>query len=269
MSKFSGLTLTPSPCAVDTAQAIGYPFMTAVELGLIEGHSRVEKFGQNPTILTNTGPEDVWAGGGVYTGQPLVDTGVVETFSSDANDTALGTGARTFRIYGLDDSGLLAQEDISLDGTTPVISINQYSRVFAASVLTAGSAEGNIGSITVRHVSPNTNIFAVVLPGINQTTIAAYTIPSDKTGVLLGYKVKISRTTGADGSALVSIRAREPGGVFRAIQYGQITTGTFLSPDLFGGIELPSGTDIKVTVEEVSDNTTSASASFGILLVDV
>ena len=54
----------------------------------------VDKFGANQVINTNTTPEDIWSGGGTYTGFDAVSALQINVVSSSANDTAAGSGAR-------------------------------------------------------------------------------------------------------------------------------------------------------------------------------
>lgn len=198
--------------------------------------------------------------------------GIGATFTGAWEDvseyTAAGTGARTVRLIGLDDTGLEQEEDIILAGIVPVSSVNLFSRVFSMRVLTAGSTGENQGTLTVSHAVTTANVFIELGAGINRSTVAAYTIPSNKKGILMNYLVSITRTNGSAGSAIASLRVRPSGGVYEAIRYEQITTQAPFQPDLGGGIELAPNTDIKVRIESVSDNTTSASASFVILLID-
>ena len=44
-------------------------------------------------------------------------------------------------------------------------------------VMTAGSSEGNEGTIELRHSTTIANIFAKMPIGFNQTAIACYTVP--------------------------------------------------------------------------------------------
>lgn len=71
-------------------------------LGMTQGLSLVLKFGRNPDVDTGAS-EDIWNGGGLYTGFPT--TGSAEPLgvaSSSANDTAAGTGAITASANNLD-----------------------------------------------------------------------------------------------------------------------------------------------------------------------
>lgn len=240
-------------------------YVTEAAIGRISNVSYVDKFGRNSDI--DVGDEDVWEGGGTYTGLPTGSPETVELFSSDANDTAAGTGARTVRITGLLTSSSTAYttEDITLNGTTPVTSVSSYYRVNRVQVLTAGGGGENAGTITCRHSTTTGNVFASVQAGANQSQVAAYTIPAGKIGVVTHFDCRMSRSTGSVGSANVTFRVRPTGGVFNARRNFEITNQTVYTTS---NLILNAGDDIKVRVESVSDTNTIVTADIEILLID-
>lgn len=246
-------------------------FSVEVQLGNVPGFSYFTKFGRNPDIDVGTTPEDIWNGGGLYTGQPVhsAPAETIEVFSSDAADAAAGTGARTVRVIGLDENWDEQEEDFTLNGVTPVVSITLWRRAFRAFVLTAGSSGENEGIITARHTTTIANVFMNLPIAQNQTTIAAYTVPNSKTFELKRIKNQIGRDNGSSGACDYSLRVREEGGVYRAIRYETITTNFADSYTLEGAIVLPARTDILVRCESVSDNDISFSAAFEGLLIDI
>ena len=155
-----------------------------------------------------------------------------------------------------------------MNGTTPVATTEQWQRVFRAVVLTAGSGGENAGGLTIRHTTTTANIFAILPAGNNQTTIAAYTIPAGKTGYLNSLFLLLSRANGSAGSAHITFRIREEGGVFRAIRNYQATNSGSVIPPFKSPVVLPAKTDIKVRCEDVSDSNTEVSAEFDIILED-
>jgi len=60
--------------------------------------------------------------------------------SSSANDASGGTGARTLKLYGLDENYNEASETISLNGQNGVSTAVSYIRVYRATVESAGSS---------------------------------------------------------------------------------------------------------------------------------
>lgn len=261
----SGLNLADCCCATDGTLSEQLVF------GDIPETESFTKFGRNPDIDTGTGPEDIWSGGGLYTGQPIHSAAAetVEVFSSSANDAAAGTGARTVEISGLDENWMFQEEVVTLNGVTAVPTTTLWKRVNRGKVLTAGSTGNNEGIIEVRHTATVANVFLAIPVGQGQSTVAAYTVPEGKIFRIKRIKVQIGRANGSAGSAEYSIRVREEGGVYRAIRYDIITTAFPDSYTLVSTIDLPPRTDILVRIEDVSDDNTQASAAFEGYLVDV
>ena len=232
--------------------------------GEIPGESGFTKFGRTPSMPSGASIQDVWQGSGVYTGQPVTNVSEIVTISSSSgNDTAAGTGARTVRIYGLetDLSTEYTSEDIILNGAALVDSLNTYYRINRVIVLTAGSSGGNEGIISVAHKITTANIFAGVGVGFNQTEIAAWTVAAQRNAILKRVRVALSRSNGSAGSATVTIRQRDAGQVYRAIRAMEVTTESAVSYTYFSGDLLLPGTDIKVSVEDVSGSNSIVEAA--------
>jgi hypothetical protein len=246
-------------------------FQLEVALGKIKGVAIHHKYGRNPVIDTGTDPEDIWNGGSEYTGFPTGAAETMEIFSSHANDTALGSGARTVTIYNLLDTTGAEMPDItvSLSGVTPVsLGAGLYYRGGSRmKVRTAGTTGWNEGTLTLRHTATTANIFAVMPINRNQTAIAAYTVPLGKTLYISHVVFTMSRASNGVGSASMTLRERSNGEVFRAVINPEVTNN---SPYDFDGEKLKfiARTDIKARVESVSNSGTVATAEWSGLLVD-
>ncbi len=239
-------------------------FSVAVAQGKIQGYEPFFKFGRNPDIDTGTTPEDVWNGGGEYTGFPT-ETETMEIFSSSNQDTAGGNGARTVIISNLldVDCNEMPPVTVTLDGQNPVsIGTFSYHRCSRMSVETAGSANHNVGNLTLRHTTTTSNVFAVMPAELNQTQIFAYTVPMGKTLYIPSFSIKMSRSNGSPGSANVRVRLRDHGSnVWRTVRNEEITNGQSFE---FNGIAYfiaEGGQDVKATVASVSDNNTIVNGS--------
>ena len=244
-------------------------FYQEVQEGRRTGYSILTKFGRNGDI--DSGPEDVWALGGTYAGQPASFTPeTVDVFSSSAADTSAGTGARTVRFFGLKTSASTAYEyeDITLSGTTAVTSASSWWRINRAFIMTAGSGGENAGGITIRATTTTANVFATILAGLNQTQIAAYTVPAGVTAYLKRVRISMARANGSAGSAEITIRVREAGGVYRAVRNFNITDSSPVQYLTLGGTSIVAGSDLKVMCESVSDTNTSVEAALEMLLVE-
>lgn len=112
----------------------------------------------------------------------------IEALSTNANDTAAGTGARTILVTGLNGNFDQQTETITLNGVGVVAGANQYIRVLKVEVITVGTYGGtNAGTITVRQSGGGT-IFQRIEIGYSRSMSAHYCVPR-------GYYLNIS---GAD-----------------------------------------------------------------------
>ena len=244
--------------------------MFEIAAGNVLGFSSFDKFGLNGDVDTGA-PEDIWGGGGIYTGFPTGSAETMEILSSDVDDTSAGTGAQTAIIQNLIDSTGAASPDItvSLNGTTPVsLGAITYLRASRVKVITAGASAGNEGTLTVRHTTTTANIFAVMPVGLNQTAIAAYTVPLGKTLYINNVTMQLTRISGAAGSATMSIRARKPGEVFQTIVHPGISQAQSYTLNTDVLHIFTAGTDIKITCEDSTDLNTTISGDFSGFLVD-
>jgi len=168
-------------------------YVTEVILGNVAGRSRVSVRGHDPTV-PNGGPFGLSPGfgaGGFSFDQSAIDAtpAVVGVASTDnTNDNAAGTGALTVRVFGLDSSGDLATEDVTMTGQTAVNTIATFSAVYRLLVLTTGSNNANTGTLYC-----GTGAFASGIPavkmlsmevGYNISLSGYYVVPNAKRLVL-------------------------------------------------------------------------------------
>lgn len=266
----SGLS-TPIQQDADAATVRAITEEVAIAGGLFTGYSIVNKFGTNADIDTGTVPEDVWEGGGAYTGFPDSTLEAVEVVSSSVNDASAGTGARTIRITGLDANYAVQSEVITLNGTTPVDSVNTYRRVHTATVLTAGSGGVNAGVITVRHTTTTANTFLSMVAGRNQTNCSGYTVPAGHTGYMRHLTCAIRGVSGTPLTDTVAVEGqiwtRTFGGVFRSRRPFVSTTNFPLADEIYGGLVFTEKSDIILRISATSADNTSVAAGYDLILV--
>jgi hypothetical protein len=236
------------------------PFDLQVARGQITGHKTLFKFGNNSDI--NGALETIWSRGGLY----VYPTSAIQmkVSSSSANDAALGTGARTVSVQGLDQNYNEVAETVTLTGQTEVLTTNTFIRVFRAFVITAGSggtAAGTIyvGTGTVTAGVPAT-VYAEIALGENQTTMAVWTVPA-------GYTMYIYRGTFSAASNNVSqyilgkFMFRPLGGVFRNAADVTVNTGA-IQYDFELSLALPEKSDIEAQAIALSGSNFYVNASF-------
>ena len=242
-------------------------FIAQVVAGKVPGYSYLFKIGNNPNIPNGVNTVDIWGGGGLYTGQPA--TGLAEkihVFSNNAADTSAGTGAQTIVLYGLDDLFQEQMEVVTMNGVTPVLTTKFWRRMNKAIVLTTGTANFNVGTITARHQTTITNVFMVMQPGTNETHNTAYTIPAGKTGFLGEWRAFLTDAQATYGR--MTGFARPFGAAWRSVAPISLHREQNLFLDFKYGLALPEKTDLRVSCLEVSSDNTSISSSYTMLLID-
>lgn len=233
--------------------------------GNVAGQMAVSVHGRNPDIGTASTPEDVWLGGGAYTGFPTGTPETVDVSSASANDTSAGTGARTVRIHGLATSTSTAYttEDLTMNGTSLVTSSGTWYRVNLVEVLTAGSGETNAGIITVHHTTTTANVFAQMAASTGYSAIAAWTVPKDSDLFIQSMRVALARASGAAGSANVLFQTRAlSSSVWRSIRNYEVTNAAAVNQEMRIPIAVDEQVDIRFRVPDVSDNNTIINVEF-------
>lgn len=161
------------------------PFELQVARGQIEGHRSVVVFGYNGDV--DTSMETVWPAGGILTFPAAALQ--MKVSSSNTNDTAAGTGARTVVIEGLDTDHLEISETVTLNGQTAVTTTKSFLHINNAYVATTGSglsAAGDIyiGTGVVTAGVPAT-IYDVIAFDYNSRITGSYTVPAGYTAYLV------------------------------------------------------------------------------------
>lgn len=150
----------------------------------LEGYKVVHKFGHNLDI--DGAFETIWSEGTNYTF--ISSATVLKISSSSTDDTSDGTGARTVTIQGLDANYFEQSETITLNGQTAVNTSNTYFRIHRMFVETAGSGSDNAGTIYAGTGTVTTGVlankYAAIPVGYNQTMMAVYTVPCNKTAYM-------------------------------------------------------------------------------------
>jgi len=247
------------------SQTINDQFLLAVRAGLVSGHRLVHKFGSNDSVGTTK--EDIWPLGGSMAWMTSAEK--LTLVSSDTtNDIASGSGARSVKIIGLDNNFNEVSETISL-ASTAVTTIQDFIRIETARVITNGSYTGaNLGTITIAGATSG-NTHAVISAGDGRTTQTHYTIPAEKTGIML--HAAVSMDTGK--SISVNIHKREDADMVVA-PFGEHNhihhwTGidTPVSQAFNSGLVLKEKTDVWMDAV-VTTGSASVDADYDILLID-
>lgn len=248
-------------------------FYLEVAKGNVEGHTAVNKFGRNPDIDSGSLPEDIWDGGGIWLAP--TQARIHDIASTDAADTSAGTGVRTIRVFGLTDWDTPeTTEDITLNGTTNVPTVNSYVIIHRLRSLTAGSGGTNAGTITATAQTDGT-ITAQMTPGFGQTLMAIYGWPSTQVFYITNWYGVWTRATGTaveEATILASIKTEvdQPDSLFisGALQ-GLFGSGsTYVPKDFTPPVRIAGPAIVKLEVPAVSASNTSIAGGFDGVLVD-
>lgn len=182
-------------------------------------------FGYNSDV--DTSMETVWPQGGLL---PFPASALQLSVSSEsADDTALGTGARTVYLAGLDANHNFVSETVTLNGQTAVTTVNSYLHINQCYVATSGSGDSAAGSIyfgtgTVTLGVPAT-VYDVIQYDYNARITGSYTVPAGYTGYV---SQGLFSTGQASGSGPVTGRlvTRGPDGIRRTAAIVTLNNGS-------------------------------------------
>jgi hypothetical protein len=270
MAKFSGqfpatlstFTGAATPRFFPATVVKAFDSETDIAFGDITGQSAVHRFGVNDIIDTVTTPEDVWYGGGTYTGFPTAAPENIEFFSSDAGDT----GVLTYHYLASSTSTSYTTATVTLTGTTAVRPGHDVYRLNDAYYDSGDDTSFNVGNITARHVTTTANVFAVVRAGYSNTSTCAYTVPAKSTGLLKHIIVQVSKDVTAIASG--AIWYRRLGKSPTMIEYFSASNFIDHISKPYGGIPLQAGDDVIVRILSSSVDGVAVDATIDILLRD-
>lgn len=140
------------------------PFDLQVARGQITGHSTVNIYGYQPSVGTTFIP--IWENATVYT---------FPTVASTMNVTGTDSDTAKILVSGLDANYLPISETVTLNGTSPVATTNQYFRINSMAVTSGNPA----GAVTLTNGSGT--VFAKINAGVGRTQAAVYTVPAGYT----------------------------------------------------------------------------------------
>jgi hypothetical protein len=189
-------------------------FALQVARGLITGVTSVNKFGAAPDGVQTTAT-DIWSRANssatqqIWLAPTAARVHAIASSSTDDDGDPAGTGARTLRIYGLKTWDLAeTSEDVTLNGTTPVNTVQSYVIIHRMKVLTCGASGPNVGTITATAATDGT-ITAVILPGDGQTEMAIYGVPSIQSFYLSRWSCAIAKASGTAAHVTFELRVNE------------------------------------------------------------
>ncbi len=218
-------------------------YLTEVARGLIAGESRLELRGYNDSVGSGN-YEPVWAQSG--SSYPVVNSAQTLTLSSsDVDDTTGDTGARTALVKYIEFStGNEITVNVVLDGRNPVTITTDGYAVNEVRVSSAGSSNGNEGTLYVGYGTVTNgvpaNILCSVDPLSNVSQQLIYTVPANKEVNIFSYGVSVSKLMYVQ----LRIKPNKNSGLVY-IEYDIPVNGTSPTPLLSVPIVLTAGQQIQ------------------------
>lgn len=236
-------------------------FLLEVAKGNVPGHSVLSIIGRNPSVGTTF--EDYWGPSIAYI-KPVVEE-TWEIVSSSADDSSVGTGARTVLIPYLDDNYIERTLIATMNGTTPVtLNADHFRPQSGMLVLTAGSLSANTGTITlrvsggglVRSEIPFTDI------GFSLSQDLHHTIPLGKTA--FGLQIVPFFPKNEDGSSRILLQTNN-GPILIGAEFPFYQAGVPLM--IVAPFPTPEKTDITFQAKTTNGNVPLV-ISYDLLIVD-
>lgn len=199
-------------------------------------------FGVNLNIVSGT--NHIWTGTGAYPW--LSSASVLTVVSTSGSDTG------TLTIVGLDANYLPLVEEITLTGTTPVVTTQSFFRVNSMTFRppNVGVITASVGASVVGHISV----------GEAQALAAIYTVPAGITA----YGTQLTVGLGKGGDARFDVRIRLAGGIFYTRATIEIYESTF-TQTYSVPVQIPPKSDIEF-LAITSGNNFKGTASFDLIL---
>lgn len=252
------MTVNPSI----TKHGLHEDFALQLARGHIYNHSHVNKFGRNTTIASGA-TEEIWDGSSAYS---FPATALMTSISQTADQVAMRGG--TIQVQGLDANWDLVVQEATLDATatTTVVTLTTpLIRCFRMKVL-----ENVVAASPIRvHNAGETQDYAVILAGKNQTQMAIYTVPSGYTAFVTGYYAREHPVTGNAATSLdVELWGRDnANGYAKQIKHSMGLAVGGGHQQLFNPyVKFTEKTDIYLTVTTVG-GTSDMSGGFDLILV--
>lgn len=240
-------------------------FSLEIAKGNVSKHSLLTRLGHNGDIDTGA-VEDLWGAGGVYVAPTAARIHAI--VSTSTNDAAAGTGMRTVLIYGINASYVRITETVTMNGTTPVNTVNSYLHIHLMQSQSAGSGLTNAGTITATAATDATVTCQIDI-GEGQSAQGAYLIPTGYKAYIVKLRARMNNAT-ANSAAVVSLFTLPFGLAWQQkTQVGLNNTGSsYVELDLSKAPYIvPEKSWIKLRCMSVTNNNTDVQGEYDIILV--
>jgi hypothetical protein len=227
------------------------------------GVSGINKFGSNPASAQDT-QEDIWDGSAAYS---YPATALMTSMSQTAHQAAMR--GKVIELQGLNGSWEPVTQTKALDAsdTTTVITLDTpMIRVFRMKVLADVVGNQNIRC----HNAGETQDYAIIRAGLNQTAMAIYTVPAGKKALILDYYGDAVPTVALGPSSVnfkLWVADRGNSYEFQMKHAKGAWSGAAVAHSFQLPIAVPEKSDIKMTALS-NDKASEVHAGFDLVLVN-
>ena len=165
---------------------MSYPTGLEISRGIAKGLEAIHVFGRNRDVGDTFAPVCI---DGIYR-TPTADNATQLRIKAggNSNDTALGSGAQSIKLIGLDPQGYKISETIATAGTSASDPTQQsFIRLLSAEVASSGvyasqTTPSHQGEIVIENAAGNEDWATIAADNIGRgrTQIGVYTVPKDR-----------------------------------------------------------------------------------------
>lgn len=234
-------------------------FSVLAAAGQIRGVETKAQVGFNDSVGSTI--EDIWPPGGllIY----LTNAENMDVSSTSTDDTLLGTGAQTVLIKGLDFEFLEIEEELNLNGTTVVTTINKFIRIESCRVIAAGIGGENAGDISlISNLSATLQCFVAI--SFNNDQQVQYTVPANKFAVITQFLMETQK----DQQAFINVWIRPPDEVFFLGRNWNVYQSSLVTP-LNPPLAIGPKTDITMRGLKITASDIQIACNINFYLVDI
>jgi len=167
--------------------------------GNVPGHSFTAIQGIDENVATTQ--YVIWGEEAIYVFPPAAT--LMNVSSSDIDDDDGDTGAWNVTIFGLDGNFVEVIETVTMNGQTPVTTVNQFYRINRMRVGHSGTTETNEGiiyiGVGITVAGEPATIYNEIVDGVGVSTTAIYTVPDGYTAYLKLFAI------GTDTSKIIEL----------------------------------------------------------------
>ena len=243
------------------------PHWLLVNRSLVDGITFINKFGKNGGAAAG---DTIEISGNALTFPATAAT--VDVFSSSIQDdaVAVGTGAYTVLVTGIDENYDIVSETVTLDGTVHVPTNTLFWFINTAKVVTASTVAGAVGTISLESNAAGTPVLATIAIGSNRTQTSNYMIPRNHTGYFNLPQLSFINTNN-NAQSQIALYKRNFGGVDELqldylLQAG--ATGDYQPKNFGAGLKFEAKSIIWWKIISVGTGTNIISVDYDIWLVN-